>query len=119
MDINRLLEDSPIKMTKAREAILKELISHDQPLCYEDIKDCISMDKATFYRNISMFEEEGIVVSFESGDKKRYYELKRAPHMHFVCNYCNSVTCIEQPIGIDIPNYAIENVILKGRCPSC
>ena len=40
----------------------------------EDIKSDISMDKATFYRNISKFEEEDILNSFESNDKKRYYK---------------------------------------------
>jgi Fur family ferric uptake transcriptional regulator len=119
MDISRRIEQSDIKMTKARKSILDELIRLDRPLSYEEIKDCISMDKATFYRNIAMFEEESIVTSFESNDKKRYFELKRAPHMHFICNYCNAVSCIEKPIAFDIKEHQIENVIIKGRCPNC
>jgi Fur family ferric uptake transcriptional regulator len=46
-------------------------------LSYEDIKSDISMDKASFYRNITKFEEQGILNSFESNDKKRYFDKIR------------------------------------------
>ncbi|MCD8541443.1 MAG: transcriptional repressor [Aliarcobacter cryaerophilus] len=68
---------SNIKLTSARKSILDILIDSSKPLSYEDIKDKISMDKATFYRNITIFEEGNIINSFESNDKKRYFEIKR------------------------------------------
>ena len=34
------------------------------------------LEKATFYRNITIFEEENLINSFESNDKKRYFEIK-------------------------------------------
>ncbi len=37
----------------------------------KNIKENLFMDKATFYRNITIFEEEQIIDSFESNDKKR------------------------------------------------
>ncbi len=54
---------SNIKLTSARKSILDILINSSKPLSYEDIKDKISMDKATFYRNITIFEE------------RKYYKL--------------------------------------------
>ncbi len=62
---------SNIKLTSARKSILDILINSSKPLSYEDIKDKISMDKATFYRNITIFEEENLINSFESNDKKK------------------------------------------------
>ena len=56
---------SNIKLTSARKSILDILINSSKPLSYEDIKDKISMDKATFYRNITIFEEGNIINSFE------------------------------------------------------
>lgn len=55
---------SNIKLTSARKSILDILINSSKPLSYEDIKDKISMDKATFYRNITIFEEGNIINSF-------------------------------------------------------
>ena len=118
MKIEELIKDKNIKLTTARIKLLEILKEADRPLCYEEIKNDISMDKATFYRNISKFEEEGILNAFESNDKKRYFEVKLNPHAHFVCVKCNSVECIKD-IDITLPNYEINNVIINGICPSC
>jgi Fur family ferric uptake transcriptional regulator len=118
MKIEALVKDKNIKLTTARVKLLEILEAADRPLCYEEIKNDISMDKATFYRNISKFEEEGILNAFESNDKKRYFEVKLKPHAHFVCVKCNSVECIKN-IDITLSNYEINNVIINGTCPSC
>jgi len=118
MKIEELIKDKNIKLTTARVKLLEIFKETDRPLCYEEIKKDISMDKATFYRNISKFEEEGILSAFESNDKKRYFELKLNPHAHFVCVICNTVECIRN-IDITLPNYEINNVIINGKCPSC
>jgi len=118
MKIEELIKDKKIKLTTARVRLLEILKEADRPLCYEEIKNDISMDKATFYRNISKFEEEGILNAFESNDKKRYFEVKLTPHAHFVCVACNSVECIRN-IDIALPTYEINNVIINGTCPSC
>ncbi len=118
MKIEELIKDKNIKLTTARVKLLEILKEANRPLCYEEIKNDISMDKATFYRNISKFEEEGILNAFESNDKKRYFEVKLNPHAHFVCVKCNIVECIKN-IDITLPNYEINNVIINGKCPSC
>ena len=118
MKIEELIKDKNIKLTTARVKLLEILKESERPLCYEEIKNDISMDKATFYRNISKFEEEGILNAFESNDKKRYFEVKLNPHAHFVCVECSRVECIKS-IDITLPNYQINNVIINGKCPSC
>ena len=118
MKIEQLIKDKKIKLTTARVKLLEILKEANRPLCYEEIKKDISMDKATFYRNISKFEEEGILNAFESNDKKRYFELKLNPHAHFVCVECNRVECIKD-VDIELPGYEINNVIINGTCRSC
>jgi len=118
MKIEELIKDKNIKLTTARVKLLEILKESNRPLCYEEIKKDISMDKATFYRNIAKFEEEGILNAFESNDKKRYFEIKHKPHAHFVCVACNSVECIKD-INIDLPGYEINNVIINGKCEAC
>ncbi len=116
--IKKLIKDKNIKLTTARVAILEILEKAKKPLSYEDIKVDISMDKATFYRNIAKFEKEDMINSFESNDKKRYFELKKEPHAHFICMECNSIQCIKN-IDITLPNYEIYNVTINGKCPDC
>lgn len=118
MKIEELIKNKNIKLTTARVKLLEILKEADKPLSYEEIKNDISMDKATFYRNISKFEEEGILNAFESNDKKRYFEVKLNPHAHFVCVECNSVECIKD-VDIALQGYEINNVIINGKCPSC
>lgn len=108
-----------IKLTSARKSILENLINSNKPISYEDVKDKLAMDKATFYRNIIKFEDEGIVNSFESNDKKRYFEIQKTKHSHFICNVCSKIECIHEKLDIHIKGHQIDNVIIKGICPNC
>lgn len=118
MNVKELIKDKNIKLTTARVAILEILKKAKKPLSYEDMKSEISMDKATFYRNIAKFEEEGVLNSFESNDRKRYFELKSKPHAHFVCIVCNSIECIDD-LDISLEGYEVNNVIINGKCKKC
>ncbi|MDD2698680.1 MAG: transcriptional repressor [Arcobacteraceae bacterium] len=118
MNIKNLIAQNNIKLTTARVKILEILQEATKPISYEDIKIDLPMDKATFYRNILKFENEGILNSFEANDRKRYFELKQKPHAHFVCIKCNAVECIEK-IDLNLKNYQISNIIINGTCPNC
>ena len=117
--INNLTNITNIKLTSARKSILELLVNSNKPLSYEDMKDNISMDKATFYRNITIFEEESLVSSFESNDKKRYFEISKTPHSHFICSSCSKIECIHKKIDLNLPEYKIDNIIIKGICKEC
>lgn len=118
-EINNLNNIKNIKLTTARKSILELLIDSNKPLSYEDMKEHISMDKATFYRNITIFEEESLVSSFESNDKKRYFEISKTPHSHFICSSCSKIECIHKKIDLNLPEYKIDNIIIKGICKEC
>jgi Fur family ferric uptake transcriptional regulator len=117
--ITNLTNNTNIKLTSARKSILEILINSNKPLSYEDMKENISMDKATFYRNISIFEEENLVSSFESNDKKRYFEIQKTQHSHFICSLCSKIECIHEKLDFNLSGYKIENVIIKGICKNC
>lgn len=119
MEVEKIIEEKNLKLTSARREILEIFLKETKPLAYEDIKENINMDKATFYRNISKFEEESIVHSFESNDKKRYYEIQSVPHAHFICNNCNTIECLQDVIDLKIKNHIIQDILIKGICESC
>ena len=75
MNIETLITEKNIKPTAARIHMMKIFNNATKPLSYEDLRADLPMDKATFYRNILKFESEGILNSFESNDKKRYFEF--------------------------------------------
>jgi len=118
MNINEIIKNKEIKLTTARVALLEIFKEAKKPLSYDDIKSDISMDKATFYRNIAKFEEQSILNSFESNDKKRYFELKLAPHAHFVCVRCNKIECLSD-LDIKLDGYLVNTVIVNGKCKDC
>jgi len=118
MDIEQLIKNKNIKLTNARVEIINILKEAKKPLSYEEIKQNISMDKATFYRNVSLFEKEDLINSFESNDKKRYFELKQKPHAHFVCIICNKMECVPK-VSIELEGYEVNNVIINGKCKNC
>ena len=119
MEIEKIIEQKNLKLTSARRELLELFISESSPVSFEDVKHKITMDKATFYRNVLIFEKEGIVNSFESNDKKRYYEFQKSPHAHFICNVCNKIECITDIESISIPGYKIVDMIFKGDCKNC
>ncbi len=119
MKIEKIIEHKNIKLTSARHELLELFIEATKPISFEDVKNRLTMDKATFYRNVSIFEKEAIVSSFESNDKKRYFELYKTPHAHFICNTCNKIECITDVNPIKIPGYKIVDMIFKGDCKEC
>jgi len=119
MQIKKIISEKNLKLTIARKELLSIFFSANKPLSFEDVKDKLSMDKATFYRNISKFEDESILNSFESNDKKRYYEIQNLPHAHFICNDCNSIECLDNVKPIKLEGYKIMDMIFKGICKDC
>lgn len=119
MQIEKFIVDKNLKLTTARREILEIFSNAKRPLSFEDVKDKITMDKATFYRNISKFENESIINSFESNDKKRYYEIQQKVHSHFICNLCNGINCINPIDNLELNGYIIEDIIIKGICKEC
>ena len=117
--IQKIINTKNIKLTDARKSILEVLSKSTKPLCYEEIKNYLNMDKATFYRNILKFEEESIIDSFESNDKKRYFEIKKSKHAHFICTNCSKIECIYKELDLNLYDYKIDNIIIKGICPNC
>lgn len=119
MQIEKIISEKNLKLTSARKELLEIFSVEKKPISFEDIKNRISMDKATFYRNVSKFENESIVSSFESNDKKRYYELQGSPHAHFICNECNQIECLQNVEPVKLQGYKITDMIFKGICKNC
>ena len=53
----------------------------------------------TVYRNISLFKQQGLIISVGSVDGVERYDGNVDPHVHFICQCCDSV--------IDLPHMQV------------
>ncbi len=93
-NFKNLLEDSNLKTTPQRLAILKELDNKGHASIeeiYETIKEMFpSISLATIYKNINALKEEGIISEICLHQKPKF-EIDKSPHAHFICKKCGNV----------------------------
>jgi Fur family transcriptional regulator, ferric uptake regulator len=109
-----------IRFTPSRLHIIELLKTYSKPICYDDIKDSLKMDKTTFYRNISDFEQKNMI-NIVQLNNKRYFEINQKDnHFHFVCTTCENIICMKKEnLNIAIKNHKIDSVIINGKCNNC
>ena len=83
----------------------------------------------TVYRNISLFKQQGLIVSLGTVNGVERYDGNIDPHVHFVCTGCGNVTDLP---GLSVPE-ELNNAAAKeadatvdqchltfhGRCRTC
>jgi Fe2+ or Zn2+ uptake regulation protein len=127
-DIKHLLEKTSLKITPQRLAILKVIDSYGHigiDDIYNEIKEAFpSMSLATIYKNINTLKEANILSEIHPRNQKSKYEIKKAPHGHFVCKKCGEMYDFEIETSCN-PNLDIiddiqeSEVYLYGVCKRC
>ena len=84
---------------------------------------------ATVYRNLRVFEKQGLINERHLGQARCYYEMKRlGEHQHLVCEACGQVIEFESPLirklVADVQrknNFSMTKVelYLEGHCHKC
>lgn len=118
--------------TPAKEAVLDLLISAGKAMSRDAIEQKIDVeiDRATIYRVLNRFCEDGLVHKIVADDGKQYFavcmkydEKKLADnHFHFRCTSCQTIECLPEAVHFSVPNgYNVESVncVLTGICPQC
>jgi Fe2+ or Zn2+ uptake regulation protein len=133
METLKVLKDHGIKVTKPRVAIYEILEQELQGIEAEKIyhrclEAKLSLNLSTVYRTLEIFEEKGLMIKYDLGEKKYVFSLVRHGHHHQVeCDSCHKV------IDLDCPMKQIEDLIsretgfhltehhleLKGICKDC
>ena len=126
-NLKSLLEDSNLKITPQRLAILKELDKKGHASIeeiYDTIKEMFpSISLATIYKNINALKNEGIISEVCLHQKPKY-EIEKNPHAHFICKVCGKVEDIpfDEVLNKDIedkyPNTQKE-LYIYGICKEC
>jgi Fe2+ or Zn2+ uptake regulation protein len=125
--------DKQRRNTKTKQLIMTILSDSSSALCYEDFEKQLSgqMDKATVYRILQGFCNDGKVHKITGENGKTYYALCRDchsgnhndNHLHFRCIKCETIMCIDKPFAIpSLPSgYMMTDVycLISGYCPNC
>ncbi len=126
-DLKNLLEESNLKITPQRLAILKELDNKGHASIeeiYETIKEMFpSISLATIYKNINSLKDENIISEICLHQKPKY-EITKEPHAHFICKKCGLVEdvpfneIIDKTIEKQYPDTQKE-LYIYGICKKC
>ena len=118
--------------TPTKDAVLALLTDAGKAMSQDAIekKIDVNMDRATIYRVLNRFCEDGILHRIVAEDGKQYFavcircdEKKLADHhFHFRCTLCQTIECLQVPVQFSLPKgYHVESVncILTGVCKDC
>ncbi|MEM1257751.1 MAG: Fur family transcriptional regulator [Bacteroidota bacterium] len=131
ISLDQVFRENNLKRTKLRIALLGCLINAKHAQSYIDLKERlgIEVDKSTLYRNLSAFEEAGIIhrINDHSGVSKYAFgkvDNHEGNHAHFVCEQCETVFCVEENLNFEIKvpkGFKTRSVqtIITGICSAC
>lgn len=120
------------RSTPTKDAVLNVLTDSKKALSQEAImkKVSVNMDRATVYRVLNRFCEDGILHRIVAEDGKQYFavcikcEEKKLTdhHFHFRCTKCETIECLPVAVQFSLEKgYSVESVncILTGVCKDC
>lgn len=96
----QLLQDSGLKSTEARIALLNLFDREKNPLDVFSIVESlrssgVEMDQATVYRVLDVLTQKGLISKLEFGEGKYRYEMQKEDHHHLICSSCGKIEDIE------------------------
>lgn len=112
-EIKGMLKESGLSSTMPRILILRLLGEEHGPFTADEIYKKLpkkSMDKASVYRSLSLFEEKNLVTPIHLEKDVVHYELNDPSHHHhhIMCRICHKVEIIH-----DCAIERIERTLLK------
>lgn len=130
-----ILKQHNLSITGSRKAILELFLQRDGALAHADIENLTSstLDRVTVYRTLQTFVEKGLIHLVPTTDNTLLYALCSSncstghhhdDHVHFVCNTCNTTTCIDEvtvplvklPRGFKLSK---ASMVIEGQCRNC
>jgi len=116
-----------LRHSKKRDLVLKVFQNGDLLDANEVCQQVSQVDRATIYRNLALFVEQGILREVNIKKGITHYELNKEGdhHQHFVCDDCNKVIPVDVdpnliksviPAGVEVNDFELN---LKGKCEEC
>ena len=129
--IKRSLEDSGLRCTPQRYAVMKFLVEHTTHPTAAEIFEAVNRvdprsSRATIYNNLSDLVQAGLVREVAVEGRSARFDAKGMRHHHFICDRCGNVEDME---WYDVPKPASGSLgkrvlrecelIFRGLCTKC
>jgi Fur family transcriptional regulator, peroxide stress response regulator len=129
--IRQSLEDSGLRCTSQRYAVLAFLMEHNSHPTAAQIFEAVNRvdprsSKATTYNNLKDLVQAGLVREVAIEGRAARYDAKGTRHHHFICDRCGKVEDVE---FYHVPRPALRSlgkrvlreceVIFRGSCAKC
>ena len=73
---------------------------------------------ATVYRNLSLFKQQGKIISLGTVSGVERFDGNTSPHVHFICNRCDAVIDLHQ-LGVPASLNQQAAAAAGGKIDSC
>ena len=122
------------KQFRKRNAILECLRSTDAHPSADMVHEMLQAEHpdislATVYRNLALFKQQGEIMSVCTVNGVERFDANTAPHVHFICETCNTVSDLHEihfpaTLAEDVSNcYGNEmhgcQLTINGLCSDC
>jgi Fe2+ or Zn2+ uptake regulation protein len=129
--VRQSLEDSGLRCTPQRFAVMSFLTEHPKHPTAAEIFDAVNRvdprsSRATTYNNLRDLVRAGLVREVAVEGRAARFDAKDLRHHHFICDRCGNVEDIE---WYDVPGPARDSlgkrilreseVIFRGLCAKC
>lgn len=136
LDLGDILSEKGISRTNFRTKLVNYFFSSNKSLSVDDILKYFnnSINKATVYRSLVSFENNGLIHKVPDANNLMRYSLCRKEecstishnhnHGHFICYSCNQTFCLEgvkYPEIISTKGFYVREIKLtvEGYCNEC
>lgn len=128
---NLTLKQAGYSTTVPRTVVFKTLANNQRLSIAELYKSCPTVDRATIYRTVALFEQLGIVQRIQQGWK---YQLELSAtyshhHHHLICNHCGLIQEVHEDTALEarIVDLARQKkftphdhqIEIRGLCRTC
>ncbi|MBC7581394.1 transcriptional repressor [Aeromicrobium sp.] len=125
------LKSTGHSITVPRKQLFKTLQAHEAQTIHELVARCPTVDRATIYRTIELFEELGIVQRLQIGWK---YQLELTDsyvhhHHHLVCTRCGAIIALAEDAELEARLITLaatadftasdHQLEIRGLCSNC
>jgi Fur family transcriptional regulator, peroxide stress response regulator len=129
--IKRSLEDSGLRCTPQRYAVMAFLMEHPKHPTAAEIFEAVNRvdprsSRATIYNNLSDLVKAGLVREVAVEGRAARFDVKGMPHHHFICDRCGNVEDVDwydvpSPVAGSLGKRVLREceLILRGLCAAC
>ncbi|MEO0793677.1 MAG: Fur family transcriptional regulator [Verrucomicrobiota bacterium] len=128
-----IMRERGMRITAARKRLVQVLANAGRPMAIEALHQLLgpkSFDLVTLYRNLSAFEEIGVLQTLRDEGGRTLYELidcHHGHHHHVICRKCGLIQCLDEchahpfeqaaeKLGFQEITHRLE---LYGLCEAC